>query len=522
MILEAAGHRIRREFGLPAVSVLQAAGGRLLFLLPNLRGVEEKLENLRAEVDRWLVDRYFGELALNLAVGRAFSGEDLSLMQFGQVMEDLGAVVEEAKQQPLATVVERGVIRVSYPHGACRACGRRPAEVVEGQDAGTVRCRVCDEEARVGGVLPATQALGWSEGVKERDVAGVDFFGGIRLSLFESPPPSPTGYFSLMNLNCPEEDNAYGRRYLANYVPRVSREEIDTAKYKEVVEESEEVGEGAVKTFAQLAVDAVDEEGMGEQLLGVLKADVDRLGLIFSAGLGQRQSLTRVAALSRRVDSFFSMYLPWLLKKEFPSTYTVYAGGDDLLLIGPWRQTVGLAERLRLDFGKFCGGNPNVTLSAGLEFIKPHFPLNRGVEAAEERLERAKSQPKGTGRNQVCLLSSEPLPWKELARQREMASELSERMRKGKLSLGFVYRLLYFDEQRFLAEKERKLRAANWRARFAYSLARQAGRDEELREWVAKLMSLDRALHRLPTGEQVYSRRVAISLALYGNRKSRS
>jgi CRISPR-associated protein Csm1 len=216
------------------------------------------------------------------------------------------------------------------------------------------------------------------------------------------------------------------------------------------------------------------------------------------------------------------MYLPWLLKKEFPSTYTVYAGGDDLLLIGPWRQTVGLAERLRLDFGKFCGGNPNVTLSAGLEFIKPHFPLNRGVEAAEERLERAKSQPKGTGRNQVCLLSSEPLPWKELARQREMASELSERMRKGKLSLGFVYRLLYFDEQRFLAEKERKLRAANWRARFAYSLARQAGRDEELREWVAKLMSLDRALHRLPTGEQVYSRRVAISLALYGNRKSRS
>jgi CRISPR-associated protein Csm1 len=53
-------------------------------------------------------------------------------------------------------------------------------------------------------------------------------------------------------------------------------------------------------------------------------------------------------------------YLTHLLATggEFRNTYTVYAGGDDLLLIAPWLTAIRLVQRLRTDFGRFVNGTP--------------------------------------------------------------------------------------------------------------------------------------------------------------------
>jgi CRISPR-associated protein Csm1 len=116
------------------------------------------------------------------------------------------------------------------------------------------------------------------------------------------------------------------------------------------------------------------------------------------------------------VDAFFTGHLTHLLKTQFPNVYTVYAGGDDLLLIGPWLTTIRLARELRAAFARFSASNPNLTLSAGLELIDPSEPLNRAAERVEARLEAAKD----AGRDRVCLLVDEPIC--QSARERDPRS----------------------------------------------------------------------------------------------------
>jgi len=60
--------------------------------------------------------------------------------------------------------------------------------------------------------------------------------------------------------------------------------------------------------------------------------------------------------MSRLVDGSFTGFLPALIERSFPDLYTVYAAGDDVLVIGPWylamRFALGMRRKLRSSVGK--------------------------------------------------------------------------------------------------------------------------------------------------------------------------
>ena len=120
-----------------------------------------------------------------------------------------------------------------------------------------------------------------------------------------------------------------------------------------------------------------------------LKGDVDNLGLIFQHGQA-RPTFARMAALSRQINAFFTVWLPWVCSDEFPNTYTVFAGGDDFFLIGPWHSTIKLARRMRDEFARYVAHNPDIHFSAGLSMTKPGLPIRHLGALAEESLENAK------------------------------------------------------------------------------------------------------------------------------------
>jgi CRISPR-associated protein Csm1 len=97
--------------------------------------------------------------------------------------------------------------------------------------------------------------------------------------------------------------------------------------------------------------DRMDDAGQwqGQVALMTLKGDVDNLGTIFQQGL-QEPTFAKMAALSRQMNAFFAIWLPALCATEFPNTYTVFAGGDDFFLIGPWHSTQKLAARMAAEF----------------------------------------------------------------------------------------------------------------------------------------------------------------------------
>ncbi len=527
-LLDAAALLVRRELGLPPYVVLQSAGGKFQMLVPALASVEPALEALRARFDAWLVERYAGDLALNLALGPAFAAEGFQKANWPHTLRQLRQAAEDAKQRPLATAYARPVLGGDYEagaDGACPTCGVRPRRP-ELADGGEARCRACHDEHRLGRRLPDLQASLWRnvEGTTE----GIALFDRLRVVVAaEKPHPGP-------DLVAAWQPRSAGHpwppadRFLANHVPRFGAGEWDHERYRPVVDALQSVEEKeawraeGIKTFHHLACE--DRElakgrWHGRPLLAVLKADVDRLGQLFTRGLGDDRTVGRVVALSRQIDAFFTGWLTHHLRTRAPNVYTVYAGGDDLLLIGPWLTTIRLAADLNAAFRRFAGENPDVTLSAGIELADPKEPLVRIVERAERRLAAAKEgvRNKEGGRNQVSLVlpKNGAIGWPELDWALEAGDRLHAMIGAGELATAFVYKLLWFADRKAKAEAGDH-DAADWAAKYRYHLARQAS---EKRLHGAARDAFEQRFHELlgAAGEPKPAR-IPITLALYRNR----
>jgi CRISPR-associated protein Csm1 len=515
-LIEAAALLIRRELGLPPYVVLQRAGGKFLMLVPNLPAIETTVEMLRCDIDRWLVSRYAGDLALNLALGPAFSGEGFLKANWPQTLAGLRGAADAAKLQPLRTGMTQPVLDADYEEGAdghCPACGVRPRKTAFSAH-GVIRCAACHAEHEIGRILPNLKAVLWAATADPEPAAFVPFDSLKLLPKDEGARPAgnPVSAWQPFGGDAAWPVTA---RFVANHVPRFSESEWDAPRYRHVDVELADIDQpetGAIKTLAYLARDdleEVDGQLRGRPMLAVVKADVDRLGQVFTKGLGEDRTVGRVVALSRLIDGFFTGWLTHLLGREFPNVYTVYAGGDDLLLIGPWLTTIKLAQRLNQDFREFSNENPNLTLSAGIELLDPAEPLNRAVARAEERLEAAKE----SGRNRVGLIVEQPIDWNALDELLRDAAWLNDRIRdpRDPFPLQLVYKILHFADLKARADGGDS-DAAIWQPRLRYHLARAFPDRARHEEVAARIMTM-----LGPAGEPRPAR-IPLTIALYRNR----
>lgn len=513
-LAEAAALRVRLALGLPPYNVLLRAGGRFTLLVPNLADIEQRIASLQADFDRWLRDAYSGELALVLALSDALCGDDLLRQRWPETWRAFAERREGAKLRALAAVMQEPRIEVTFPaEGTCSACGVRP-RVTE-----TGRCHSCEAEFALGRELPRARAVFW-----QHAAAPDALFGQIAVPLKDALPGAlkadELAGFGIGAGDEPEErPSALPWRLVANHLPIWEREaEWDDPRFQEAIETLEDIDRlevGNLMTLQHLA--QVDREPLGGRLLGrpmlaVLKADVDDLGQIFGRGLGEQRGIARTVALSRLMDAFFSGHLPYMMRQQsFRWIYTVYAGGDDLLLIGPWLTTLRFAVELHQAFGRFAAHNPDLHLSAGIELVDPDEPLNRSVRRAEKRLERAKRQ---AGKDRVCLIVDEPVTWQQLEHALAIAQELTCALRKVQVPAVFLHRLLQFADLRERAERRDgppDLAAAMWNARFQYLLARQFPNHAELRERFQVILGR-------PGQAPVVPPRLPLSIAIWRNR----
>lgn len=212
-----------------------------------------------------------------------------------------------------------------------------------------------------------------------------------------------------------------------------------------------------VVTFEDLA-----SRSRGRRALAYLKADVDNLGFVFSRGLereaSDRRSISRLATLSRTLELFFAGYMQSLAARH-ECIYTVYSGGDDMLMVGPWDRVVEFAVALRRDFGRYTCSNPAWSLSAGITLVTYRTPVLLAAEEADRRLEAAKDTP-GEGilpwppgadgvrdevkRKDRLVAFGTSLPWSRAPEALEQAETLLQWLQDGALSAGQARRLLLY------------------------------------------------------------------------------
>ncbi len=216
-------------------------------------------------------------------------------------------------------------------------------------------------------------------------------------------------------------------------------------------------GEEKTQKGQILHFEAIANFSTGAERIGILKADVDRLGLVMSIGLEEedrtkspqqkfRPTLSRVAVLSRMLDLFFAGHLNRICRevsleweranpgKADGIFYVLYSGGDDLFIVGPWNWTLRLAQKIYHEFHEFTGSNPNLTLSRYVQ-VKPRYPIQKAAELVDEAEREAKKE-----RNQICAFNV-PMGWREFDEFLQRAKEWANAVDKKELPSGLIYDL---------------------------------------------------------------------------------
>jgi CRISPR-associated protein Csm1 len=367
LFTELAALRILESLELPPISQIVNAAGKFLIVAHNTDEAREKLRAVRRELDDWFLSRTFGLAGIGLAWDAACDGDFCGSGEespFAFLQQRLFERLEDAKLRRY-DVCRRStpLLDAPFSRGTCAWQSRLPADRKDTGDE-PASCALSRDQKLIGAclvkhsrilVLREDAASGFSGDLCEMPVFGYKLlFAGEKAARDFSPPAGFGALRRCWDFSLPQgmDDilwNGHARRHINGYVPRFSAREAagpKQAKYGEVL--AGEVQENALKSFGHLACeDRAEKDGDGWQgqiALLALKGDVDDLGLIFQKGLhapkaGRGATLAGMAALSRRMNAFFAVYLPVLCAREYPDTYTVFAGGDDFFLIGPWRST---------------------------------------------------------------------------------------------------------------------------------------------------------------------------------------
>lgn len=425
---------ILSRLGLPRWCRLFSSAGRFLVVVPNTAETTATIADLRVEIDAQLLTQYAGRISLNISHGVPASIKDMEQQTAGQVFDEIRLDVQNAKQRKLqAGLNEVGHILDSIAdsqNGVCISCGIRPATGEEGL------CSHCDNLQSEGRTLPKAQTV--TVPMKSET---------LRPKLLFDQVGSTEGRSELFTVNT----------YRAGIGLIRSQLHVPMDEY------------GTVWDFRRVA-----EEAEGVKHLALLKADVDNLGWLFSAGLGARRSFSRFATASRNLDLFFSTAVGDLLRSRaaFENIYTVFSGGDDLCMIGPWNVMFDFAVALNEWFHTWVGvGNP-VTLSVGLTLEHPHTP----VAAMAERGESALARSKNSGRDRATAFGV-TVRWPDLEQAIEDGKWLAGAIEdEDKPSRGAVYRLLSFADKKresaTLTTRANMESLTTWRSAFRYHVAR--------------------------------------------------
>ncbi len=201
-------------------------------------------------------------------------------------------------------------------------------------------------------------------------------------------------------------------------------------------------------TFQEIA-----ERARGDHRLAVLKADVDDMGCRVREVVREDTSYNRLRDFSYGLHEFFGHIIQESLEASWPLIYTLYAGGDDLLLVGPWDVVLDFAGSLAREFkaGPAKMYSP-LTLSAGIALTPYRVPIRHAVERAEKLLELAKKRP---GKNRCATLGAD-WEWKQHESVTGDGKRIANWIETGVVSRSLLYRLLC------LVEGNDNLRSAHW------------------------------------------------------------
>jgi CRISPR-associated protein Csm1 len=483
---------IGKRLDLTPVFRLMDSGGKFILLLPGIDSVIKHLESFNEKIQWWFRKKFKGGLTLSLTWETKLSHEDFRLTNFQHKLDEVHASLDTSKLKKLkATFSQSGPVihsDFSETDTFCSLCKINISDSRASKDylQEGIEIPICtdcyDQITYIGKELPTSNYIIYRKNGK------IPLFGDIKMDLSKSVPSDLNDIFCVDSMI---DSESYARIRMARHLPKITLDELQDANWYDLLSQEydqDTQGNKAIytlepdvpKTFSMIAKKSKRKYGgklVGRELLTFMKADVDNLGLIFSLGLGDRLSIARFSTLSRMLNLFFSEYLTNLIQKEYPDIYVVFAGGDDLFLIGPWWQSIRFAMALREKFHLFCAKNTDITLSAGLFVSKPRLPMRKAADVVEQHLETAKKQESDDRLKDTVFIIGETLSWSEMEELIVLGEQFDRAVREKDrtgFSNAFLYRLLTYHKmyRKFISPDHKNITYGRYLALAHYDIGR--------------------------------------------------
>ncbi|GAB4282336.1 MAG: type III-A CRISPR-associated protein Cas10/Csm1 [Candidatus Promineifilaceae bacterium] len=445
-----------KALDLPWVNVVYMAGGN--FLLLASAGSAEKVAAYQDRVNEALMTATQGRLRLTLGWAKmpAKAAADPKAWQ-----ESVRAVRQkqgEAKLRPFAGQF----VFAPFDEGGevyCAICHRGVEENEDlrkwDQEEGKDVCPLCSSFKKLADSVRHEKL--WMV-VKEQQAGNARTWqdvltavSGYHYQFTEKKPDKAGGFIYAINQPDFWEVGAHGYRALANVTPLVTDGDLnwwrDQPEGKRPDYEGGEPHIGQIRDFDLMVRDAE-----GVKWLGVLRMDVDSLGAVFTQWLPER-AMMGTAVMSREMETFFSQNLNEIVREHATindgekrlAAYIIYAGGDDLFIVGAWHLLPELAEAIHTAFHNYTG-NEYLTISAGISLMpRTKMPLYLAADEAKDALDdKAKGRrwvlagEKGTSKvyrrwyekNAICFLDT-VVGWPEWKAVQTLAEKLVAMERDG-------------------------------------------------------------------------------------------
>lgn len=440
-MVSALAHSIIHISGLPMLNILMLTGGKFYILLPNTEEMETGLQKIEKQVSEFLYKKFRGNLLLELVWEKITHN---GIRNYSSTLTKLSEKLRQKKDHLLETILikngewdtERFVIYQGLSRRSmCTAC--RSALIDENDEM----CDNCCTDTEIGGKLPKINMFSFS-----REIGQYQLLDGYYLNLDISAGAEKN--YLIMNLNDTNIDSMYDKPvtiyHAVNHVP-ITSEGGSSQTVK-------------VKTFSEIA-----DGSVGSKKIGILKADVDTLGFLFSEGLRRENdepiSIARINTLSRMLDLFFGGYLSDLIKNRYKDIYCVFSGGDDLFFIGPWSSMPTLAVDINESFHRYTGNNPCMTLSMAICMAESGGHIATLADHCENRLEEVKKgsdqiiSPDKNGRNGIYFFGK-IISWEDLKKQLKCGDDFVQAIPT--VGISFLRRLAIYSSmyQEYLKNKD--------------------------------------------------------------------
>ena len=459
-----------KEFDLPQANIVYNSGGNFLLLVPNTAGNKTKVDNLEKEIAKKLFAAHKTSIAVIIDFVEVVAKDLIDGTQ--EITKILADKIDEKKKRKFANHIKNSYSSLFDAQDVKPQDKITGEDVEEGDEKAMLQFKrdvlfqsKDDEPAdfalsnlksdlklltfqqiclgrrlkKADYLVVANQSLTFANNEEPKyqinpAELGIYYYLAEDKSDLENVKKTNTDVglqiYSFNELNFiptkPNTKHQYGfMLYGGNEAPTFEY------NYKDSDDKDEKYHAGDTKTFSHLTLRlGYDQKTNGAgnlasiKRLGVMLLDVDGLGTVFKEK--NFDSLAQYAAFSRHLDYFFLGYINtlWGENEQFKRhIQVIYAGGDDVFIVGRWDLIIDFAELLQTQLLAWScqtsmAQQPKISLSGGIATVTHKFPIMKAAAMAGKAEGKAKAysipkkdDEKEDKKKNAITLWNTPLNW---------------------------------------------------------------------------------------------------------------